>query len=138
MQERNDAWMRDHGLKGCQYDWSLDKARLVFRLDSDEVVADICVIGSVSEAEGTFLWAWANEAIPPQARRGLETVREFGDSNVLELLTKPEWPGGQPDGLEMAAVAGRVLDAAGVWVASIGDVTLFFALSNFRRISARS
>jgi hypothetical protein len=138
MQERNDAWMREYGLQGCQYDWSLDNAQLVLRLDSDEVVADICVIGSVSEAEGTFLWAWANEAIPHQARRGLETVREFGENNALELLTKPEWPGGRSDGLEMAAVAGRVLDASGVWVAPTGDVTLFFALSNFRRISARS
>jgi hypothetical protein len=138
MQERNDAWMREYGLQGCQYDWSLDNAQLVLRLDSDQVVADICVIGSVSEAEGTFLWAWANEAIPHQARRGLETVREFGENNALELLTKPEWPGGRSDGLEMAAVAGRVLDASGVWVAPTGDVTLFFALSNFRRISARS
>jgi hypothetical protein len=52
MQERNDAWMRDYGLQGCQYDWSLDKAQLLFRLSNDEVVADICVIGSVSEAGG--------------------------------------------------------------------------------------
>jgi hypothetical protein len=138
MQERNDAWMREYGLQGCQYDWSLDNAQLVLRLDSDEVVADICVIGSVSEAEGTFLWAWANEAIPHQARRGLETVREFGENNALELLTKPEWPGGRSDGLGMAAAAARLLDASGVWVAPTGDVTLFFALSNFRRISARS
>jgi hypothetical protein len=138
MQERNHAWMRDYGLQRCQYDWSLDKAQLLFRCSDDEVVADICVIGSVSETEGTFLWAWANEAIPHQARRGLETVREFGDSNVLELLTKPEWPGGQSDGLEMSAVAGRILDAAGVWVAPIGDRTFFFALSNFRRIPGRS
>src|SRR5262245_54614303 len=138
MQERNDAWMREFGLGGCQYQWNLDNAQILFRSATAEVVADICVIGSVSETEGTFLWAWANEAIPHQARRGLETVREFGDSNVLELLTKPEWPGGRSDGLEMAAVAGRVLDAAGIWVAPTGDVTFFFALSNSRRISARS
>src|SRR5262245_8444022 len=24
MQERNHAWIRDYGLQGCQYDWSLD------------------------------------------------------------------------------------------------------------------
>jgi hypothetical protein len=133
MQERNDAWMRDYGLQGCGYDWSLDDAQLTFRPGCDEVVADVCVIGSVSEVEGTFLWAWANEAIPHQARRGLERVREFGASNALELLTKSEWLGGRSDGLEMAAVAGRVLDASGVWVAPTGDVTLFLALSNFGR-----
>jgi hypothetical protein len=138
MQERNNVWMRDYDLRGCRYDWSLDKAQFVFRPGSDEVVADICAVASVSEAEGTFLWAWANEAIPPQARRSLERVREFGESNALELLTKSEWPGARSDGLEMAAVAGRVLDAAGVWIEPIGDVTFFFALSNFRRSPAQS
>jgi len=33
----------------------------------------------------------------------------------------------------MAAVAGRILDADGIWIEEAGDVTLFFALSNFRR-----
>jgi hypothetical protein len=133
MQERNDAWLRDYGLRGCKYDWTLDDAQLVFMSGSDEVIADICVLGSVSESEGTFLWAWANEAIPSHARRGLERVREFGERNALELLTKPKWPGGRPDGLEIAAVAARVLDASGVWAETAGDVTLLFALSCFRR-----
>jgi len=138
MQERNDAWMRDYSLQGCRYDWSLDEAQLVFTAGNNVVIADICVLGSVSEAKGTFLWAWANEAIPDQARPGLATVREFGESNALELLTKSEWPGARSDGLEMAAVAGRVLDVAGVWIEPIGDVTFFFALSNFRRSPVQS
>ena len=90
------------------------------------------MIGSVSEAEGTFLWAWANEAIPCQARRGLEKVRVFGESNGLELLTIPEWGGSRSEGLEMSAVTARLLDAAGVWVETSSDNTLFFALFRFR------
>ena len=133
MQECNDAWVQDHSLQDRHYHWSLDDAQLVFPSDSDEVVADICVVGSVSVSEGTFLWAWANEVIPPHARRGLERVREFGETNALELLTKPEWPGGQPEGLEMAAVAARILDAEGVWVAATGDVMLYFVLSDLRK-----
>ena len=78
MQERNDAWIRIYGLEGRRYQWSLDEAQLRFRSESDEVSADICVIGSVSRSEGTFCWAWANEAIPTCARRGLASVREFG------------------------------------------------------------
>ena len=138
MQERNRAWMENYGLRECPYVWTVDDAQLVFSSGGNQVIADICVLGSVSEAEGTFLWAWANDTIPEHARRGLERVREFGDRNDLGLLTKPEWPGGGCDGLEMAAVAGRVLDAAGVWVAPTGDVTLYFALSNFRTVPALS
>jgi hypothetical protein len=70
---------------------------------------------------------------PPHARRGLEKVREFGERNALDLLTKPESPGDRAHGMEMAAIAARVLDAAGVWVETTGDVTLFFALSCFRK-----
>jgi len=132
MQERNDAWMREFGLSGCQYEWNLDSAQILFRSDTVEVVADICVVGSVSEAQGTFLWAWANEEIPCQARRGLDKVRAFGESNNLELLTIPEWGGSRPEGLEMSAIAARLLDAAGVWIETSADVTLFFALFRFR------
>ena len=138
MQERNAVWMREYGLHGRHYHWSINDAQLVFPSASDEVVADVCVIGSVSVSEGTFLWAWANDVIPSCARQGLEKVREFGESNALELLTKPQWPGGLPEALEMAAVAGRVLGAAGVWVAETGDVTNFFALSNFRKLAVGS
>ena len=125
--------MRDFGLAGCQYEWNLDNAQIVFRSDSTEVVADICVVGSVSEADGTFLWAWANESIPCQARRGLEKVRACGESNGLDLLTTPEWRGSRSAGLEMSAVAARLLDAAGVWIETSLDITLFFALFRFRK-----
>ena len=133
MEERNDGWIRSYSLEGCSYRWSLGDAQLVFRSESDEVVSDICVIGSVSQSEGTFCWAWANEAIPPCAQHALARVREFGKAQALDLLIRPHWPGGQPEGLEIAAVAGRILDADGIWIEETGDVTLFFALSNFRR-----
>lgn len=133
MQERNRKWVQSYNLEGCPYQWSLDKAQLVFRSDSDQVVCDICVIGSLSRSEGTFRWAWANKAIPACAQRDLANVREFGEVHALELLTRAEWPGARPEGLEMAAVAARILDADGIWVADTGDVTLLFALSNFRR-----
>jgi len=109
MQERNDAWIRHYGLEGRRYQWSLDEARLRFTSESDEVTCDICVIGSVSRSEGTFCWAWANEAIPSCAWRGLASVRDFGETHVLELLISPQWPGSRPEGLEMAA------DRAAIW-----------------------
>src|SRR5262245_48402709 len=87
MRERNDAWVRDYGLEGCRYRWSLDEARIVFASEQGDVSADICVLGSLSASQRTFLWAWANEVIPAQARKGLEAVREFGEKNALQLLT---------------------------------------------------
>jgi hypothetical protein len=132
MQQRNDAWTAQWELTGARYAWDLDSAELVFERPDIDVVADLCCIRTTSDHEGTFLWSWANEVIPRAARNGVELVREFGERNDLPLLTTPEWHGGEAEGKEMAAVAGRVIDAEGVWIERNGDLTLFFTLSRFR------
>jgi hypothetical protein len=132
MQARNQAWMARFELQRAPYRWDLATAELVFERAADGVVADICVIGTVSPAEGAFRWAWANQAIPSTARRDLELVRAFGEMHDLTQLITPEWRGGRPDGLEMLAIAGRVQDASGGFVDDTGDVVLFFTLRRFR------
>jgi len=134
MQQRNDDFVRRFALKGRRYEWDLHHAVLLFPSDIDTVAADLCVIGSISESEGTFLWAWANDSLPEESKRGLDHVREFGRVNNLTRLIEAEWPGGSADGLEMAAAAARILDAEGVWVAPMNDVTMYFALRNIRRL----
>ena len=133
MNSRNRAWIARYQLTGAPYVWDLNSATIAFDGTSNRVVADLCVVGTVSKAEGSFLWAWANEDIPAGAKHGLEKVRAFGDEFDLGLLTTPRHNGGRAEGLEVLAIAGRVLDAAGVWVDERGDLTLFFALFNFRR-----
>jgi hypothetical protein len=132
MQARNKDWVRRFSLQGAPYRWDLDTAELIFERAGDRVVADICVIGTVSEAQGTFLWAWANEVIPSTAMRGLELIRAFGEAHDLPLLVTAEWPGGFADGLEMLAIAGRVQDASGGFVDREQDLTTLFTLSHFR------
>jgi hypothetical protein len=132
MQTRNRAFIEKFDLSNRPYRWSLEQGQIAFPTAADVVVADLCVVGSVSVCEGTFLWAWENETIPVQARRRLEEVRTFGAKHELALLTTGEWRGGRAEGVEMVAVAGRVLDAEGVWIAPEGDVTLFFTLHRFR------
>ena len=133
MQERNDAFVAAHQLTDAHYRWNLQRAEIGFMLDREAVVADICVVGSVSDQAGTFLWGWANEAVPTEATARLADVRAFGLSHDLHRLSTPEWVGGVPDGLEMLAVAGRVLDAEAVWIERDGDRTVFFTLHNVRR-----
>jgi hypothetical protein len=133
MEERNAIWQQRFGLSGCPFHWDMDTATIRFRRDADEVIASICVVGTTSVREGSFMWGWANETIPPTARKHLELVREFGAKHQLHLLTTPEFPGSHPEALEMVAVAGRVLDAEGVFVHAVdGDVTLFFVLRDFQ------
>ena len=133
MNSRNRAWIERYRLTGAAYVWDLNSATIAFEAIPDRVFADLCVVGTASKAEESFLWAWANDDIPAGAKRGLEKVRAFGDEFDLGLLTAPRHTGGRAQGLEACAIAGRALDAAGVWVDERGDLTLFFALFNFRR-----
>jgi hypothetical protein len=132
MQARNQAFIDKYGLSGQPYRWNLEQGQMAFALAEHAVVADLCAVGSVSASEGTFLWAWANEAFPPQAKQRLPEVRGFGERHDLGLLMSAEWAGGHAEGLEMLAVAGRILDADGTWVDPDGDVTFFFTLHQFR------
>lgn len=132
LQARNTEWINRFDLADAPYHWDLDSATLIFQRQTDEVLATVCVVGTTSVHEGTFLWAWANESIPPHAQVGLERVRAFGEENDLGLLVDPEMDGGRAEALEMLAVAARVMDSDGVFIDGSGDVAIFFALSQFR------
>lgn len=136
-QERNRTWVDGFGLAGALYRWDLEAATFTFERDGGTaVVADLCIIGTASASEGSFLWAWANDALPAEAHRRLEEVRKFGQQHELGLLTTPTWPGGRAEGLEMLAIAARVLDGEGTWVDTSGDLTMFFVLSRLRAAPA--
>jgi len=132
MQSRNRAFIDKFALSGWPFQWDLDAAQIAFVSAESAVVADICMVGSISACEKTFLWAWANETIPSGAQARLPDVRTFGTTHDLGLLTTAEWPATRAEGLEILAVAGRVLDADGIFIDSVGDLTLFFVLHRFR------
>ena len=136
MKARNREFIAKFSLSGSDYSWNLAAAEIAFPSTDKAVVADLCVIGSSSVTQGTYLWAWANEGVPQTARRRLAEVRAFGEAHELPLLTTAEWRGGRAEGTEMLAVAGRILDAEGVLVVEKGDLTLYFALHRFRAVSS--
>ena len=138
MQSRNEAWNAQYGLSHAPFHWSLHDATMRFTRPEGDVVADLCFVGTASTCEGTFLWAWANETIPKHSWQRLYAVIGFGQEHDLGLLTTPEWSGGRAEGLEMVAVAGRVLDADGAFVDTHGDVTMFFLLFDCREEPAKA
>ena len=90
MMARNAQWPRQFGLletPHCQ--WNLDRATLVFDAPLHQVIAHVCLVGTSSEQDGSFVWSWANEAIPAHHGRALEAVHDFGRENQLALLTTP-------------------------------------------------
>ncbi|THT98676.1 hypothetical protein E9531_13970 [Lampropedia puyangensis] len=132
MFESNKTWQQRFALQGAPYRWDLNAATLTFDSPLGDVVATVCLVGTTSRSGGTFLWAWANDAIPAQHGQALAAVREFGETHGLALLTTPEISGGQPEALECLCIAGRLQNALGTFVDEEGDVTLYFTLLHFQ------
>ena len=129
MMALNTQWPKEFGL-GAQpsFRWDLDRALLVFDAPLHEVVATVCLVGTSSEADGSFVWSWANEAIPVQHGQALEVVHDFGRENGLALLTTARIPGGKPEATECMCIAAKLQRALGTFVDDRGDVALYFTI----------
>jgi hypothetical protein len=140
MEERNEAWMRHYDLAHSPYQWDLETATLTFKRSDNrgELVSHVQLIGTASSQHGSFLWSWANHTLPVSCYVEVERVRAFGEEHDLPLLTTKEWLGGRAEGLEMLAVAGRILDAVGVFVDGSSDPIFLFVICNFEDGSAAS
>ena len=129
MVAKNAEWPHQFGLEGSPaYRWDLDSATLVLQRALHEVVATVCLVGTTSEAEGSFVWSWANEAIPRQHGEALEVVHDFGRENHLALLTTARIQGGRPEATECLCIAARLQRAMGTFIDQQGDVTLYFTI----------
>lgn len=83
------ALMVEHfGLPGdVQYDWSMDDAQITWSRDGKVFLTGrLTVIGSVSVAQQTWLWSWANGSLPHAALGDIEQVRQFGEENDYPVL----------------------------------------------------
>jgi hypothetical protein len=123
MAARTDELLAHHRIEiGGDYRWDLDAATMVIAGTPFRLVT----VGTV--AGDSFLWAWANDAIPASAKIGIDKVRQFGVENDLGLLSEPCARGGLSQGKECLAIAGRVLDARGMWIDQTDAGFILFVL----------
>ena len=129
MVAKNAEWPKQFGLQGSPaYRWDLDSATLVLDAPLHQVVATVCLVGTSSDSENSFLWSWANEAVPKQHGEALEVVHDFGREHHLALLTTVRIQGGRPEATECLCIAARLQRAMGTFIDKQGDVTLYFTI----------
>lgn len=70
-------------------DWSVDieKGQVHF---GDDLAYPIQLLGTESEADGTWLWAWANDesTLPPDLLKSCLSLRELGKAEKIPQLTE--------------------------------------------------
>jgi hypothetical protein len=130
MKARNAEWPKKYGLESAPFTWHLDTATIRFRADTADVAASVCLIGTIQR--GSFLWSWADTSVPMVATRRVAAVKRFGEEHGLGLLMQPRAAGGHPQALELLSIAGRILDADGIFIDRDGESVLYFTLHDFR------
>lgn len=137
MAQRQPATFQRFGLNyGIRYEWNLDRGEMVFsRKGMPVVTAKLHYLGTFSPSEGTWLWGWANETIPPAATTRLGEIRRYGEEQGFSKLTTPEWvPEGNDCHDVMIASAG-ILGAEAFFHDHYADLGLFFVLDGFRFVA---
>jgi hypothetical protein len=97
----------------------------------------LTMLGSVSLAQETWLWSWANDSLPPAVLGGIDRVRRFGEANNYPVLP---WPGFayHPELVaEARLVAASVLDAELVWADATDDTHLHFLVHDLTPATER-
>ncbi|MER5372991.1 DUF6882 domain-containing protein [Streptomyces sp. NPDC002553] len=137
---RQTLMIERFGLSGdVQYDWSMDDARITWSRDGEVFLTGrLTMIGSVSLTQQTWLWSWANDALPHAVLGDIERVRQYGEQNHYPVLP---WRGfdHHPDLVtEARTVAAAVLDAEGLWSEYMDEAQLHFMIHDLARTSRHS
>lgn len=119
--------------------YDLDPENAQFTFLSQGVVrvrADMCVAGTLSLTEGTWLWSWANADVPKPARRDVEWLAAFGSENDIKQLVEPKQLAEEVDAWELASVACFLLEAHGIYRAPREQMHAFLLLDDLRWAAA--
>jgi hypothetical protein len=100
-----ENWFYDHGTGVFHFKSGIDK-NLYFKYVD---------VGSFSTNTNTWKWSWDNQSTPALVKRRIENVKEFGETNNFEQLTKGLIDGDEYTGWAMTAVTAKLLNAIGMY-----------------------
>lgn len=117
LMDLNEACEKKFGISAWpRWDYDLDAGTLTFSEEGvPRVVAQIQAVGTTSAISGTWLWAWANESIPPNMTQKLTAVRAFGLAEEIAELTEPSLPDDEYLGWEVTSLVARLTAAKGAY-----------------------
>lgn len=107
-----------------------DEGLLCFTF-ADGVVAECPAqaIGSHSQNDSTWFWAWGNASINPPLKQAAEHVRRYGEEHKFPLLTTSDWQATMDDAWAMTAASVMLTNASGAYCGQMGPLSMFFAFA---------
>jgi len=99
-----------------RWDYYQDTAQLVFSDgEQADLVTDVEFVGTLSTANDTWMWSWANFNLLEPVCSRISEVRDIGEEQGFPLLTVPKWNADIQDGWHMTAIALDILDGLGAY-----------------------
>ncbi len=116
-----------------RFDIRPQSAELVFSNSGiPKVIATIQFAGSLSTKSDTWLWSWANDSMPAQAKQDILRVKEWGEQHGAFPLTNRHFEADDKLCFSLTAICARLLDARGVYRAPGPDVYAYLVITDVR------
>lgn len=98
------------------------------------------ILGTYAFDSSTWLWAWANEAsqIPTNLLMNASSLKQHGEDNNIEFLTKPEYKMEQEDVHSLGMIASGFCNASAYYAGNYGSGILLVTLASNKVDSVKS
>ena len=93
--------------------WQYELADGTLSLDGE--IFPITAVGTHSAEHGTWLWAWANDSFPPQAREASRRIQALYDRTRFQVFLDEGMPAESIDAQDVTAMAIHELGAIGMY-----------------------
>jgi hypothetical protein len=113
-------------------DWEYDASTQTLQLKKGVLpwrALRAVAIGSMAYESESWLWAWANDALPDAARDDVARVRdEAARAPGMSVLRRAELPCSEEFAVRLAAIAALRMDARGIYGAPFGSGVMMLAV----------
>lgn len=127
------AFDRQMTLQECirskPWNFEIDSGVITF---GNDIRAEAQLIGSYSQSDGSWMWAWANEEsqFPPELLKLCNRMKEIGRENGIDQFTVPLIETDERLGHFFSMIASGLFGASAYYPADTGNGFLFTAISS--------
>jgi len=120
---------------GQHANWSMNQDEGLLRFAfADGMVAEAPAqaVGSYSEVDRSWMWAWENPSINEFLKRDALRMRAYGEEHAIGRLTRPQWRADMEWAWSMTALTAKLCDAQGAFCGSAGPTRMFLTFGEVK------
>lgn len=119
--------MLDQMLRLSQSSWAvdIDAGTITFTSGDRQAVAPVQIVGTLNDADSTWMWGWDHPSVPADLAEHARAVRAYGERHGIAQLTTRIVPVTQEEAWDFAAVADLLGHAQCAYRGPAGNAVVF-------------